>query len=342
MSFSYRPAVRDSTKLLIGLVGPSGCGKTLSALRLATGLGGSICFLDTEQGRALQYAAAPGTKASPPDSFDFLHGSLAPPLSSDRYLQAVEAAIQAKPDVLIIDSMSHEWEGPGGILDEVDAAKNAGAMGGNEFAVWAKPKQKHNKLIQTLLQVPAHVILCMRAKEKRAIVEDPERPRKKIIVSLGWHPIAESGLTYELTINLLLGTQKKGAPTVEGFDFGKLPFNMVGIIKEGEQITEETGRRLADWAKGAAIAAPAPKPAKKLLQVFDAEGGAFSSVPRAGEWLAAYRACMQSAPDRRNEIIERNIATLEELAGVYPAEFGNELLAARDVLDNAGTPGTLV
>lgn len=233
--FQFKPAVREAAKVLIGLCGSSGSGKTLSALKLATGLGGPIAFVDTEQGRALQYA----------DDFKFLHAVLPPPFSPERYATIIESAVRTKPNVIIIDSFSHEWEGMGGILETVEAAKT----GGNEFGLWAKPKAAHRKLMNRLLQVPAHIIICMRAKEKKGLALDPHKPGKKVVVSLGWHPICESEMTFELTINCLMSSEKKGTPIVDGFDFGKLPYNMAHLLPTNQQISERTGEAIAKWCR---------------------------------------------------------------------------------------------
>ena len=52
-------AVREGTLFIVSA--PSGAGKTFTALRLATGLGGTIAVIDTERGSASKYA----------DRFDF-------------------------------------------------------------------------------------------------------------------------------------------------------------------------------------------------------------------------------------------------------------------------------
>lgn len=233
-AFVFKPATRESAKLLIGLCGPSGSGKTLSALRLATGLGGPIAYIDTEQGRALQYAG----------DYQFMHCVLPPPFSPARYGEIVEAAIKTGAKVVIIDSVSHVWEGPGGILEQVDEARKKSDER-NAFSVWAAPKQAHQKLVNRLLQIPAHVILCFRAKEKKGLA--PNQRGKMEVVDLGWHPICEQGMVYELTINCLLSAEKKGTPIIDGFDFGKLPYNMSHLLPTGVQISEKTGRDIAAW-----------------------------------------------------------------------------------------------
>lgn len=105
MSMTFRPAVRTQTPILLGLAGPSRSGKTYSALRIATGLaqGQPIFMIDTESGRGLMYA----------EKFTYQYGELSAPFTSERYLQAIEDAKAAGAKVIIVDSMSHEHEGPG-------------------------------------------------------------------------------------------------------------------------------------------------------------------------------------------------------------------------------------
>jgi len=112
--FKIKKAEPVDSRLLIAIAGPQASGKTTSALRIATGItkasGGKICLIDTENKRALRYA----------NNFNFNHMSFDPPFSPLRYLEALDAATEegyGEGDVIIIDSTSHEHEGPGGVLD---------------------------------------------------------------------------------------------------------------------------------------------------------------------------------------------------------------------------------
>lgn len=319
MSFTFRPATREAAKLLIGLCGPSGSGKTLSALRLATGLGGPIAYIDTEQGRALQYAG----------DYEFLHGTLPPPFSPDRYREAVDAAVAIKPNVVILDSASHVWEGPGGILESVDTAKREG---GNDFGVWAKPKQAHQKLMNRLMQVPAHVIICFRAKEKRGLVKN-ERGKTEV-VDLGWHPICEGGVVYELTVNVLLSSDKKGTPIVDGFDFGKLPYNMQALLPAGEQISEATGKRFAEWCRNDPPPAQTNGHAKPAtLDLLDASGAVAGTYDSAGNWLAGLELVASD-----EAVLAANYPTLTKIANSAraSAEQRDVANALRERVSQAG------
>ena len=70
--------------------GAKGSGKTYSALRVATGLakecGSRIAFLDTENGRARYYA----------DEFDFDYMQLEDPFTPEKYMEAIDAAVDCK------------------------------------------------------------------------------------------------------------------------------------------------------------------------------------------------------------------------------------------------------
>src|SRR5574343_526040 len=109
----FKKAERKQVKLKLGISGPSGSGKTFSALLVAKGLlknkpNAKIALIDTENKSASLYA---DTKNMP--SFDTLE--IEPPYTVDKYIDAMEAAIKEKYDLLIIDSVSHVWSGEGGL-----------------------------------------------------------------------------------------------------------------------------------------------------------------------------------------------------------------------------------
>src|SRR6185369_14815084 len=161
----------------VGLMGPSGGGKTYSALRLASGIqrvsGGEIFVIDTEARRALHYA----------DVFSFRHVVFGAPFGPLDYLAAIKYCVDKGAGVIVIDSMSHEHEGPGGVLEmhESETKRLAAAWRMSiekaQMAGWAKPKQDRRKLINGILQMPVNVISCFRAKQKLKIRrgEDPQQ-----------------------------------------------------------------------------------------------------------------------------------------------------------------------
>ena len=245
MTFKFRPAVREQTTLLIGLAGPSSSGKTYSALRLATGMadGGPIFMIDTESRRGLHYA----------DQFKFQHGELAPPFRPQAYLDSLEAAKNEGAKVIIVDSTSHEHEGPGGILEWHDEELNR--MAGDDwgkrervkFTAWIKPKQAHNKFVNSALQLGVHVVFCFRAKPKLRMVKVAGKTE---VIDAGWQPICSDRFEYEMTSLLMLPPNGQGVPDLEA-PATKLQEQHKAIVSKGQQIDEEMGKRFVAWADGA-------------------------------------------------------------------------------------------
>ncbi|MBR0682775.1 AAA family ATPase [Roseomonas eburnea] len=266
-SFSFRPASRENVGLLIALAGASGSGKTFSALRLARGLsgGGKVAFIDTEARRALHYA----------DRFDFLHADMRPPFRPARFVEAIRAAEDAGASVVIVDSMSHEYDGEGGIMDWADElAANGVKSPGN----WKDPKLAHKKLMNALLQMRAHLIFCLRADEKIEIVREGG---KTLVRPLGWMPICEKRFMFEMTASFTLIPSAPGLPQ---FDLPhKLQEQHRGMFPAGRTIGEDAGEALRAWAAGGA--APPAAPADDQLPLL-APDGRLVAVRKA-VWLAA-------------------------------------------------------
>jgi len=248
MSFVFKPALREQVGLLIGLAGSSGAGKTYSALRLASGIAGDkpFCVIDTEAGRAKHYA----------DLFKFDHGDLKPPFRPQAYAEAIAAADAAGYPVIVVDSMSHVWAGDGGVLDwhEDELDRMAGddwkKREAVKMAAWIKPKMWHKAMVQRLLQIRAHLILCFRAEERIEMVRGDEG-KMKIIPKVtptglsGWVPICEKNLPYELTCSMLLTADAPGFPKPI-----KLQEQHKAMFPLDQPISEESGKRVAAWATG--------------------------------------------------------------------------------------------
>lgn len=242
MTFTFRPAKRQGVSLLIGLAGASGSGKTYSALELATGMAGGkrFCVIDTEAGRAQHYA----------DLFDFDHGDMHPPFRPDAYAAAIQAADKEGYPVIVVDSMSHEWAGDGGILDMQTAEfERMGSREAVKMASWIKPKGEHKRMVSKLLQIRAHLILCFRAEEKIEMVKEHGklvvRPKQSSTGLDGWVPICEKTLPYELTTSFLLVPSEPGVPHPIKLQEQHRPY-----FPAGKPISRHAGERLAAWASG--------------------------------------------------------------------------------------------
>jgi hypothetical protein len=250
----FKPATLEAVNLIIGLAGGTGSGKTFSAMRMAAGMsrGKRFAVVDTERGRAKHYAKY----------FSFDTCDLSPPFRPQAYAQAILAADNAGYPVIVVDSASHEWAGEGGILDwqEEELDRMAGddwkKREGCKMAAWIKPKMDHKKMVQRLLQVRAHLILCFRAEEKIDMVRGDDG-KMKIVPKVsrtgldGWIPICEKSLPYELTASFLLTNDAPGMPKPI-----KLQEQHRALFPLDQPLDEKSGERIAAWAAGDAVGPP--------------------------------------------------------------------------------------
>lgn len=241
--FQITEAKRKATPALIALWGPSFSGKTYSALRIARGIvgpKGKIGLIDTENRRAEFYDQVAG---------GWKHLDFQPPFSPQRYTAAFRAFEDAQGiGCVIVDSMSHVWEGEGGVLDIAGRNTSPGLQ------KWNAPKTAYKRMVNALLRAPFHVIFCLRAKEG---VRQIGRGKEATIESIGLEPIAEKNFIYEMTVSVLLGPDHR--PLFEPIDrfkcaphipAVKTPEALNGAVKKGEYLSEETGAAIADWCSG--------------------------------------------------------------------------------------------
>lgn len=230
----FKKATRESVPLKIALTGPSGSGKTYSALLLAQGLvnGGRIALIDTENGRASLYS----------DLTDFDVLDIDPPYTVEKYIEGIKAAIDASYTVLIIDSLSHEWAGDGGLLSQKEQAD---ARGGNQFANWGPITKKHERFKAAIVDSPINIIATMRSKQDY-VLDDKNKPQK-----VGFSPVQREGMDYEFMVVFDLDMShgaKCSKDNTELFD------GSIAIL------TPDHGTRLREWRDSGV-----PQTAKKDL-----------------------------------------------------------------------------
>jgi hypothetical protein len=343
MSFTFRPAARERVGLLIGLAGASGSGKTYSALSLATGLAGpsgKIAVIDTEARRALHYA----------DRFRFDHGDMAAPFSPDRYAEAIAAADTAGYDVIVVDSLSHEYEGDGGLIEWAAREEASGVKSpGN----WKAPKTAHKKMVSKLLQTRAHLILCMRAEEKMrvervAITNHDGSPKmgrdgKPIMrtevtaasdlpTDERWQAICEKRFPYELTASFLLLPSAPGVPVPL-----KLQEQHRKCIAEGQPIGQRAGELLREWSSGGASAPaalpptePPQKPASPGLPLWTPAGQV--DCENATEWLTTLEGWLKAGTDEGAAIWSHNQPLAERIRAKAEQRDDARMLALVDAV----------
>jgi len=243
MTLEFAPATKTGTKARVALEGPSGSGKTWTSLLLAKQLGSKIGVIDTEHGSASKYAT----------DFQFQRLNLLPPFEPNRYVQALQAAARAGLDVVIIDSLSHEWDGPGGAREMVDKASER--YGGNKWAAWNEVTPQHLRLIDSILRAPFHVIATMRSKMETE--QQTNSQGRKEIVKLGMKAIQREGFEYEFDIVAALNTDHRIQVT-------KTRCHTLDGYTEDKPDMGEFGHRLRTW-----LADAEPLPAALVRAALD-------------------------------------------------------------------------
>jgi len=218
-----KKATRKQVKLRLNISAPSGAGKTYSALRMAKGLCGDwskVAVIDTENGSASLYS----------DLGDFNVIDLQPPFQPEKYVQALNACVEAGIEVIIIDSSSHEWTC---LLEENEVLAQA-SFRGNTWSAWSKTTPRHDKFVNAVLHCNAHVITCTRSKMETVMGEG------KKVHKVGMKDQQREGWEYELTVSLNIDRDTHLA----------IPSKDRTNLFEGQQpflITEETGVLIANW-----------------------------------------------------------------------------------------------
>ena len=227
MSFTFQKAERKKSRLRLGLTGPSGSGKTYGALQIASGIGGKIAVIDTEKGSASLYS----TMAE----FDVLE--LSAPYTPERFIEAINAAENAGYDILIIDSITHEWNGSGGCLELNDQIAQS-KYRGNTWSAWNETTTRHRAFLDRMMQSKMHVLVTIRSKTETA--QQESITGKKSVVKLGMKAEQRDGVEYELTT--VLDIIHDGHYAVASKDRTGL-----FVDKDPKAITKDTGKLLLAW-----------------------------------------------------------------------------------------------
>lgn len=261
-TFPTEPGTRKAIPLFIGIVGPSSSGKTHSAFRLAAGIAqvdpGEIVFINTEGPRGL----ADIDQFKKPDGSPLItHMPFPAPYASLDYLDAILQARGMGAKTIVIDSLSHEHEAEGGMLDYQDqelrrmAGDDYGSWKAERFNMlaWQAPKAARRKLLtRGIMQTDVNIIACFRAKETAKPTRDGGKTK---IVQMGFTPIAGDEFVFEMALSAILLPGSRGVPIWESENVGerlamKRNSQLADIVPDGAQLSEQIGRNLALWAKG--------------------------------------------------------------------------------------------
>lgn len=181
----FEEATKDAAKARIALTGPAGAGKTYTALMLAFALGEKVAVVDTERGSASKYVGRNGWR------FQTLKPISFAPLSLVDHLGK---AAGAGSDVLIIDSLSHYWEGTDGMLEQVDRRSGASKF----TSGWKVVRPEERRMLDAILAYPGHIIVTLRSKQEY-VLETNDRGKQEP-KRVGMKPIQRDGVEYEFDL----------------------------------------------------------------------------------------------------------------------------------------------
>lgn len=181
----FKPATRTESKARIALTGPSGSGKTYTALALAHHFSDRIAVVDTERGRASLYVGINNWQ------FDALSPQAFSPAS---LTEIIAAAGDQGYGCLVVDSLSHYWNGVDGMLEQADKR----AISGNTFSGWKSVRPDERRMIDALASYPGHVIVTLRVKTEYVLEENSRG--KKVPRKVGLKPEQREGIEYEFDV----------------------------------------------------------------------------------------------------------------------------------------------
>lgn len=274
----FIPAHQITTPLplSVGISGGSGTGKTFSALRLARGIAremtgdknAPIGFIDTENLRGLHYRDA-FPEMMHHDFTAVNEAGEVEGFTIPRLLEVIDALEHAQIPTAVFDSFSHSWAGVGGLLElqarvldrlVAEAERRASgryAVERDKFAqlAWAEVKPEYRRLVDRIIRAKTNFVICTRAKPvmqkgygDKAVNAFKTKTRR---TDIPWNPETDSDLMFELAAMIILDPVAPGCPVHQV----KVADQFKGIFDPAKPITEETGRRMAEWSKGNGTAA---------------------------------------------------------------------------------------
>ena len=190
---SFKKASRSAKYLRILIEGPSGSGKTYGALLMAYGMlkllqEGEIFVIDTEKGSSNSYTNIIDR--------EYYVGDISAPYHPEALRQKLQEASDGGAKVIIVDSITHFWEGSGGCL-EINETLAKSKFRGNTYAAWSETKKIWRGLIEFINALPCHVILTGRSKTETTQVNEGGRSTVK---RLGMKLQAGENLEYEMDL----------------------------------------------------------------------------------------------------------------------------------------------
>ncbi|MCX6204885.1 MAG: AAA family ATPase [Bacteroidetes bacterium] len=213
-------ASRKNAKIKMALQAPSGAGKTYSSLLIAFGLCNDwtkIAVIDTENHSSELYSHL--------GKYNVLH--VEEPFTPERYIEAIQLCVNEGMDVVILDSITHEW------MNILEAHSK---MTGNSYTNWSKLTPRHNAFVNYILQSPIHIIGTIRSKQEYVL---SEKNGKQVPEKVGLKGVTRDGMDYEFTLVFEIDIKNNAIATKDRTSIFKGQPEFV--------ITSETGKKILEW-----------------------------------------------------------------------------------------------
>lgn len=232
MTMQITKAARKQAKLRVGVSGPSGSGKTYSALLLARGLAtnwDNVLLIDSENGSGELYS----------DLGTYSVISLKAPFTPERYIEAIKAGEDAGMEVIVVDSITHEWDGDGGCL-QLNEMLAASRYKGNTWSAWSETTPRHQRFLDTITSSRCHIITTVRNKTETVMGDD------KKVKKVGTKEVTREGFEYELTVNFNIDRETHRVTVSK---------DRTNLFEKRDPfiITTATGEELMKWNQGGAV-----------------------------------------------------------------------------------------
>lgn len=276
MASRFKQATREKLKLRMAIDGPSGAGKTYTALRTAFALGDRVAVIDSENRSASKYVGT--TEDGKTWQFDVLELTSCSP---SEYRSAIEDAGREGYDVVVIDSLSHAWEGKDGALELKDR------KGGNSFTAWKDITPMHRGMIDAILGSPCHVIATMRSKTEYVVEVDSNG--KSVPRKVGTAPIQRAGMEYEFDVygsmdysHMMTVTKSRCSAIQDAV-----------VVKPGASFVQP----LVDWLETGTAAPISAPPAKIADEQLEQIAASIAEIGKSIDWakkqLPSKYACVE-------------------------------------------------
>lgn len=252
-------------------------GKTLTALKFARALvgpDGMFGVIDSEGGKSRMYIGSKDVGAFP---LELLTDDCSPTEYIARMKYLVEGGCQA----LVIDSLSHAWVGPNGVIDQVDQWTARSTSKNSFTSGWSKGTPEHNKLIRAINHCPVHLLATLRVKSDYVVDSGPKgksEPKK-----IGLAAVQRDGLDYEFDY------------TARMSDSGTM--TMTGVRGEELAYLMDTKHRV--------ISKPGPAFIAEIMKFFDQT----LVAPQAAEEMIAPEDRRPPTRDAREEAPRGNVSS---------------------------------